>query len=96
MADRNSMLQAIRFRVPFPIMLTIFLNLPNPSSRIMAQESFLAGECKMRTARKSDSLTAICEKIFSKMWEPPRFTTQGAPAVWYKDSLTFIHAVWLP
>jgi hypothetical protein len=31
---------------------------------------------KGRQARKADHLTAICEPIAKKMWEPRRLTTQ--------------------
>jgi hypothetical protein len=32
---------------------------------------------KGRPARKSDSLTAVCEPIVQKMWEPRHLTTVG-------------------
>jgi hypothetical protein len=65
-------LQAGRSRVQFPMRSLDFFNWPNPSSRTMALESThpptemsarnLAGG-KGRSARKADSLTAVCELI---------------------------------
>jgi hypothetical protein len=42
---------------------------------------------KGRPARKAD-LTAICEPIVYKMWEPRRLTTLWASMACYKDSFT--------
>jgi hypothetical protein len=39
-------------------------------------------------SRKAD-LTAICEQIVQKMWEPRRLTTIWASTACYRDSLTF-------
>jgi hypothetical protein len=44
---------------------------------------------KGRPARKADNLTAICEPIVYKMWEPRRLTTLWAPTTCYMDSYTF-------
>jgi hypothetical protein len=46
-------------------------------------------EGKGRTARKVDSLTAICEPIVYKMWDPRRLTILRASATCYRDSFTF-------
>jgi hypothetical protein len=43
-----------------------------------------------RPARKADSLTAICEPIVKKMWEPQHLTTLGASMVCYRDSFTLL------
>jgi hypothetical protein len=43
---------------------------------------------KERPARKADKLTAICEPIFWKMWEPVRLTTLWASTDCYRDSFT--------
>jgi hypothetical protein len=75
-----------------------FFNWPNPSSRTMALGStqaltetsamnLLWG--KGRPARKADNLTAICEPIIWKMWEPRRLTTLWASTVCYRDTFTF-------
>jgi hypothetical protein len=40
-------------------------------------------------ARKADNLTAICEPIVEKMWEPRRLTTLWASTACYRDSFTF-------
>jgi hypothetical protein len=43
---------------------------------------------KGRPARRTDSLTAICEPIFWKMWEPQRLTNLWASTARYRDSFT--------
>jgi hypothetical protein len=48
----------------------------------------LAG-CKGRPARKADNLTAICESIVYKMWDPQHLTTLWASTACYMDSFTF-------
>jgi hypothetical protein len=42
-----------------------------------------------RQARKTDNLTAICEPIVYKMWEPRRLTTLWASTACYRDGFTF-------
>jgi hypothetical protein len=74
-----------------------FFNWRNPSSRTMASGSTqpltemgtrnLPGG-KGRQERKADNLTAICEPIFYKMWEPRRLTTLWASTACYRDSFT--------
>jgi hypothetical protein len=75
-----------------------FINLPNLSSRTMPLGSTqLVIEMstrnlpwgKERPARKADNLTAICEPIVYKIWEPRRPTTLWAPTACYRDSFTF-------
>jgi hypothetical protein len=41
---------------------------------------------KGRPARKADNLTAICEPIVEKMWEPRRLTTLWASTACYRES----------
>jgi hypothetical protein len=41
---------------------------------------------KGRPARKTDSLTAICELTVWKMWDPRRLTTQWVSTACYRDS----------
>jgi hypothetical protein len=48
----------------------------------------LAGSRAWR-ARKVDNLTAVCEPIVQKMWEPRSLTTLRSLTVSYKDSFTF-------
>jgi hypothetical protein len=43
-----------------------------------------------RPARKADNVTAICEPIVQKMWEPGRLTTLWASTACYRDSFTFL------
>jgi hypothetical protein len=43
---------------------------------------------KEQPARKDD-LTAICEPIVKKMWEPRRLTTLWASMACYRDIFTF-------
>jgi hypothetical protein len=45
---------------------------------------------KGRPARKANNLTAICEPIFWKMWEPQSLTALRASTACYMDSFTFI------
>jgi hypothetical protein len=45
---------------------------------------------KMRPAREADYLTAICEPIVYKMWEPQHLTTLWASTACYRDSFTFL------
>jgi hypothetical protein len=76
-----------------------FFNWPNPSSRTMALGSTqpltemstrnLPGG-KGRPARKADNLTAICEPIVQKLWEPRRFTVLWAVTVCYRDSIFYL------
>jgi hypothetical protein len=42
-----------------------------------------------RPERKADNLTAICEPIVYKMWEPRRLTTLRPSTACYRDSFTF-------
>jgi hypothetical protein len=75
-----------------------FFNWLNPSSSTMALGSTqpltemntgnLPGS-KGRPASKPD-LTAICEPIVYKMWEPRRLTALWASTACYRDSFTFI------
>jgi hypothetical protein len=41
---------------------------------------------------EADNLTAVCEPIVCKMWEPPRFGTLSAPAAYYGENFTFVCA----
>jgi hypothetical protein len=80
-----------------------FFNWPNPSSRIMVLVSTrpltemstrnLPGG-KGRPTCKADKLTAICQPIVSKMWEPRRLTTLRASTACYRDSFTFTSTFW--
>jgi hypothetical protein len=44
---------------------------------------------KGRPAREADNLTAICEPIVKKIWEPRRLTTVWAFMACYRDSFSF-------
>jgi hypothetical protein len=76
-----------------------FFNLPNPSNGTVSLGSTqpltemstgnLSG-AKGRLARKADSLTAICEPIVQKLWEPQRLTTLWASTTCYRDRFTFL------
>jgi hypothetical protein len=48
---------------------------------------------KKRRARKADKLTAICEQIVQKMWEPRRLTSLLASTTCYTDRFTFFSFV---
>jgi hypothetical protein len=79
-------LQAETSRGSIPDEVVGFFNSPNPSSRTMAlgwtqpltemSTRNLPG-CKGRPARKADNLTAMCEPIVQKMWEPRRLLILG-------------------
>jgi hypothetical protein len=43
---------------------------------------------KGRPVRKADNLTAICDPIVKKMWEPQRLTTLWASKACHRDSFT--------
>jgi hypothetical protein len=73
-----------------------FLNWPNPSSLSVTLGSTQPlTEMSARNlpmgkgwpTRKADNLTAICELIVWKMWEPRRLTTVWASTACYSDSL---------
>jgi hypothetical protein len=51
---------------------------------------------KGRLARKADKLTARCQTIFYKMWEPRRLTTLWASTACYRDSFTFFSPLFAP
>jgi hypothetical protein len=46
---------------------------------------------KRRLERKADNLTAICEPIVYKMWEPRCLTKLLAPKACYRDRFTFLY-----
>jgi hypothetical protein len=46
---------------------------------------------KERPERKADNLTAICESIVWKMWDPRRLTTRWASTACYRNSFTNTH-----
>jgi hypothetical protein len=45
---------------------------------------------ELRPAREADNLTAICEPIVYKMWQPRRLTTLRAFMACYRDSFMFL------
>jgi hypothetical protein len=93
--------QAGRSRDRGPMRWIIF-NWPNPSNRTMVLRSTQPlidrstrnlpwGRGKGRPARKANNLTAICEPIVQKMWEPRLLTTLWASMACYKDSFTVFY-----
>jgi hypothetical protein len=48
---------------------------------------------KGRPTRKADNLTAVCEPIVWKMWEPRRLATLWASTACYRDSFTIFIAL---
>jgi hypothetical protein len=91
----GTMLQAWMLRVRIPMRSLDFFSWPNPSRRAMALGSTqpltemssrnLPGG-KRRPALNADNLTAICEPIVWKMWEPRRLTSLWAFTACYRDS----------
>jgi hypothetical protein len=76
------------------------LNWPNPSSRTVALGStHPLTEMSTRNlpggkgwlARGADNLTAICQPIVYKMWEPQRLTSLWAFTACYRDSFIFFY-----
>jgi hypothetical protein len=83
------MLQAGRSRVRIPMRLLDFsIDLPLPAAPWPLTEMSTRAAGAMR---KADNLTAICEPIVYKMWEPRRLTTLWASTACYKDRFTFSH-----
>jgi hypothetical protein len=98
----GNMPQAGRKRVQVPMRSLDFFNWPNPSSRTMSlwstkpltemsTRNILGG--RGRPARRADNLTAICEPIVYKMWEPQHLTTLWVCSACYRDSLTFFFTI---
>jgi hypothetical protein len=54
----------------------------------MSARNFPGGQG--RPARKADNLTAICEPIILKMWEPRRLTTLLVSMAYYRDNFTYL------
>jgi hypothetical protein len=48
-----------------------------------------------RTVRKADNLTAICEPIVYKMWEPQHLTTLWVSTARYRDTFTLPYTMTL-
>jgi hypothetical protein len=63
-----------------------FFTWPNPPTE-MSTRNLPGG--KGRPARKTDNLTAICEPIVWKMWEPRLLTTLWACTACYRDGFIF-------
>jgi hypothetical protein len=92
------MLQDGRSRFRFPMMALDFsielfcssrsmgLGSTQPLTEISARNLSVG---KGRPKHKSDNLTAICELIVQKMWEPRHLITSWASTVCYRDSFTF-------
>jgi hypothetical protein len=100
----ETMLQAGMLRIRIPMRSPIFFpppNLTNLSSRTIALRSTqplremstrnLPGGWGWgdRPMRKADNLTAICEPIVQKMWEPSRLTTLYASTTCYMACFLF-------
>jgi hypothetical protein len=80
----------------------IIFELRNPSNRTTALGSTqpltemstrLLPRNKVWPVRKADSVTAIYELIFQKLWEPRRLIILCASTACYRDSFTFLLVV---
>jgi hypothetical protein len=75
------MLEAGRSRVRFPVSLDILIDLILPAFEStqplteMSTSNLPGGNG--RSAREPDNLTAVCEPIVYKMWEPRRLNPMG-------------------
>jgi hypothetical protein len=97
-ADWGTTLQAREVAGSIPDDVIGLFNWSNPSSRTMALGSTQTltemstrnlPEGKGRQTRNADNLTAICEPIVQKMWEPRRVTTLWASTACYRDNVFF-------
>jgi hypothetical protein len=59
-----------------------------PLTDIYVYQEFSWGEG--RPARRADNITAICEPIVYKMWEPRRLTTLRASAAFYRACFSLL------
>jgi hypothetical protein len=94
----------LKWKVAVSILVEVtgFFNWPNPFSSTVAMGSNkpltemsarkLPGG-KGRPAREAVNLTAICEAIVQKMWEPRRLTTLWASMACYRDSFSFLNTM---
>jgi hypothetical protein len=57
----------------------------------MSTKNLHGGGGKGRPARKADNLTAICEPIVEKVWEPRPLTTLWVTSACYRGSFTFLY-----
>jgi hypothetical protein len=84
--------------ISIPVEIIGFFNSPNPSShtmslgwtlplREMSTTNLPSG--KGRPTRKADNITAMCEQIVYKMWQPRRLTTLSASTAYYRDNFIF-------
>jgi hypothetical protein len=48
---------------------------------------------EVRPAPKADNLTAICEPIVYKMWEPQHLTALWISTARYRDTFTLYHPI---
>jgi hypothetical protein len=80
----GAMLQVGRSKARVPVRSFNVFHLSNPSRRSMAlgltqplteMSTRISFWGIVRPARKADNLSAICEPIVYKMWEPERLTT---------------------
>jgi hypothetical protein len=85
-----------KFAVSIPDEAIVFFNLPNASSRtVVLGSTHSLKEMGVRNtpegsklpARKAD-LTAICEPIVQKMWQPRRIQNLWASTACYRDRFT--------
>jgi hypothetical protein len=68
-------------------------HVPNILDLTLAREISARNLSGSKGCCKADNLTAICESIVQKMWEPRRHTTLWASKACYRDSFSFIYTV---
>jgi hypothetical protein len=88
-----------------PVEVIEFFNLPNPFNDTMApgfiqplieMSTRIYFWSKTRPARKADNLTAICERIVYKIWDPRHIINLYASTACYRDSFTLWRRSVLP
>jgi hypothetical protein len=72
-----------------PSSRTVALGLTQPLTEMTTRNP--VGVKGGRLAREANNLSAICEPIVKKMWEPRRDTNLWASTAWYRDSFTFYY-----
>jgi hypothetical protein len=66
----------------------VALGLTHPVTEMSTGKSFLVG--KAWPVRKTDNLTATCDPLVLKMWDPRHLSTQQVTMAYYRDNFAFL------